>query len=165
MYNSLTAESPHAELLFRTVHSANQFSIYGGAPSWCEELAQLIPGQTHVIMEQSFARTISYHKNWSRKKWMLWYKHRGGMMRQRETGCVIIFKDLKNWRKRSNSRMRRVFIGMRCKTLHDLKDGFGGRTGACREYSLLREDPDSELIAWIGGHTKIGPVLQVKTTC
>ena len=32
---------------------------------------------------------------------------------------------------------------------------------ACREYSLPREDPGSEHIAWIGGHTKIGPVLQV----
>ena len=31
--------------------------------------------------------------------------------------------------------------------------------------NLLREDPESETIAWIDGHTKIGPVLQVKTAC
>ena len=43
----LNAESSHAELFFRTIHSANQLSIYGAAASWCEELAQLIPGQTH----------------------------------------------------------------------------------------------------------------------
>ena len=42
---------------------------------------------------------------------------------------------------------------------------FEGKTAACREYTLPREDPGSEIIAWIGGHTKVGPVLQVKTTC
>ena len=51
------------------------------------------------------------------------------------------------------------------KTVHDVDDGFEGITGACREDTLPREDPYSDLIAWIGGHTKLGPVLQVKTTC
>ena len=48
-----TSESPNAELLFRTIQSANQFSIYGAGASWCEDLAQRIPGQTHVIMVTS----------------------------------------------------------------------------------------------------------------
>ena len=61
--------------------------------------------------------------------------------------------------------MRRVSIGMHYKTIHDVNDGFGGKTGACSECTLPREDPDSELIAWIGGHTNIGPVLQVRTIC
>ena len=51
---------------------------------------------------------------------------------------------------------------MYCKTFHDVDDGFEGTTGACREDTLPRDNPDSELIAWMGGHTRIGPVLQVK---
>ena len=45
-----TAESPNTELLFRTIHSANQLFIYGAPASWCEDLAQRIPGQTHVML-------------------------------------------------------------------------------------------------------------------
>ena len=33
-------------------HSANQLSIYGAVATWCEDFAQLIPGQTHVFMEK-----------------------------------------------------------------------------------------------------------------
>ena len=38
-----SAEHLNAELLFRTVHSANQLSIYGAAANWCDELTQQIP--------------------------------------------------------------------------------------------------------------------------
>ena len=37
-----TAESPSAELLLRTIHPANQLSIYGAVASWCEDLAERI---------------------------------------------------------------------------------------------------------------------------
>ena len=55
--------------------------------------------------------------------------------------------------------MRTVSIGMSYKTGHDVDDGFEGKTGTCRVYTKPREDPDSEIIAWIGG-----PALHVKTT-
>ena len=45
-----SAGSSNIELLFRTIHSANEPSIYGAVVSWCEELAQLTPGQTHLSM-------------------------------------------------------------------------------------------------------------------
>ena len=32
-----TADASNTELLFRTIHSANQLSIYGAVASWCEE--------------------------------------------------------------------------------------------------------------------------------
>ena len=51
-----TAESSKKDLLFRTIHSANQLSIHGAVASWCEDLAQRIPGQTQVIMEKSVAK-------------------------------------------------------------------------------------------------------------
>ena len=50
------ADSSNAELLFRTIHSANQVSIYGAVASWCEDLAQRIPGQNELIMEKSVAK-------------------------------------------------------------------------------------------------------------
>ena len=35
----------------------------------------------------------------------------------------------------------------------------------CREYTLPRSDGSSQLQGWIQGSTKIGPVLEVKTSC
>ena len=39
------ADSSNTELVFRTIHSANQLSIYGAVSRWCEELAQRTPNQ------------------------------------------------------------------------------------------------------------------------
>ena len=36
---------------------------------------------------------------------------------------------------------------------------------ACREYTLPREEPTSQPKGWIQGNTKIGPVLEVTTSC
>ena len=36
---------------------------------------------------------------------------------------------------------------------------------ACREYTLPREDGASQPKGWIKGNTKIGPVLEVTTSC
>ena len=44
------------ELLLRTVQSANQLSICGAALSWCEDLADKIPGQTSSGVDGSSAR-------------------------------------------------------------------------------------------------------------
>ena len=38
------------------------------------------------------------------------------------------------------------------------------RSVACREYTLLRDDPASEAKGWIQGKTRIGPVLEVTTS-
>ena len=37
-------------------------------------------------------------------------------------------------------------------------------TVACREYTLLRDDPASEPKGWIRGNTRIGPILEVTTS-
>ena len=36
---------------------------------------------------------------------------------------------------------------------------------ACREYTLPRSDESSQPKRWIHGNTKIGPVLEVTTSC
>ena len=87
------------------------------------------------------------------------------MVTQRASGCVFIlkkFEEVPNEIQLTKAFepagcARRVSIGKYFKTIHDLDDGFGGTTGACEEYTLLRDKPDSEQIAWFGGHTRIGP--------
>ena len=61
--------------------------------------------------------------------------------------------------------MRKVSVGQYFRTIHDVNDGFGIKTGSCREYRPRRDDQDSEPIAWIRGHTRIGPVRQVRVIC
>ena len=51
--------------------------------------------------------------------------------------------------------MRPVSVGMHCRTIHDFDDGFGDRTAACREHTLLGDDPNSEIILWIKGHAQV----------
>ena len=36
---------------------------------------------------------------------------------------------------------------------------------ACREYTLSRDEKSSDPKGWIRGNTKIGPVLEVTTSC
>ena len=38
------------------------------------------------------------------------------------------------------------------------------RSVACREYTLLRDDPASQAKGWIQGNMRIGPVLEVTTS-
>ena len=44
------------EDVIRTIHSANQLSMYGAVASWCEQCAQMIPGETSTIMDKSVAK-------------------------------------------------------------------------------------------------------------
>ena len=96
------------------------------------------------------------------------------MIKQRQTAHVFFFRqtfeELSNEIQITHACgtvgfMRRVSIEIHYKTIHDVDDDFEGETGACREYTLPREDPGSEIIVWIVGHTKIGSDLQIKTSC
>ena len=51
-----TADSSNTELLFRTIHSTNQRSIYGAVSSWCEEFAQRTPNQKESTAEKFVAK-------------------------------------------------------------------------------------------------------------
>ena len=99
------AESSNTELFFRTIHSASQFSIHGAVASWCEELTHLIPGQTYWSMERSVAKVndqLSQKLEPQELDSLVQTPRR--MIKQRETACVIIIKDLKKCRMRSKSR-------------------------------------------------------------
>ena len=57
------AELSNTELLFRTINSANQLSIYGAVADWCEDLAEKIPGQTCPHVDKSMSYLGSSKKN------------------------------------------------------------------------------------------------------
>ena len=59
--------------------------------------------------------------------------------------------------------MRVVEVGQHFVT-KDTGDFRQFRSVACREYTLLRDDPASQPKGWIQGNTRIGPVLEVTTS-
>ena len=56
--------------------------------------------------------------------------------------------------------MRIVEVGQYLVT-KDTGDFRRFRSVACREYTLLRDDPASQAKGWIQGNMRIGPVLEV----
>ena len=60
--------------------------------------------------------------------------------------------------------VREVSLGQYFTPIYDVYDGFGGKTGSCREETLRRDQEDSESVEWIRRFPKLGPVLQVKVT-
>ena len=167
------AETPNEELLFRTVRSANQLNVHGAVASWCEELTQLIPVQSHLIMDKSVARVndqlsqkLEPQEMDSLVQTPRTTVQAGDRLRTQHQRFEELSNEIQKTKACEDAGfMRRVSIGQYFKTLHDVDDGVGGKSEACREYTLPRDNPDSELIAWIGGHTIIGPVLQVKIIC
>ena len=122
-------------LLFRTVYSANQRSIYGVVADWCDELTQQLLGQSFPCVEKSVAKVNDQlcPKTGASGSGHVDTSPLDECFKQREIDCV--------------------------------GDGFGGTIGSCRECTLPRDHQDSERIGWISGHTKIGPVLQVEIIC
>ena len=50
------ADASNTELLFRTIHSANQVSVHGAVSSWCKEFGQKIPHQKESTLEWFVAK-------------------------------------------------------------------------------------------------------------
>ena len=92
-----SAEPSDAELLFRTIHSANQLSIYGAIADWCDELID--SANTWSIISQH-GEIRSCVENWSLRKWIRWYEHLGRLFKQRGIDCASIKKDLKSYQER-----------------------------------------------------------------
>ena len=112
------------------------------------------PGQSHLSMEKvrrEGERSVILKVGTARSG--LFSTDQGRMFKQLVTDCVFIIKDSKKLSNgiritkacRSAGFMRRVSIGQYFKTIHDVDDGFGGTTEACREHTLLRDHQDSEL--------------------
>ena len=95
-------------------------------------------------------------------------------MKQWETSCVCIFKNLEELEKEVHLKkacepagfLRRVSFGMHYKSLHDVNDSFAGTTAAFREYTSTRESKVPRSPYGSKDTPKLDQsVLQVNTTC
>ena len=163
--------------LLRTIHSANQPSTYGAVSSWWriswkDSWSNIFAcGQIHLwtVYEWSVVETLV-----SARCGFFLVRN---PMRTKVAAGKSLHDHLKRFRgldaKEQLSKiyepdgfMRRVscWNTLRKRSRRE-NDGFGDRTGSCRDFSLSRDDPRSEVELWTTGKTEIGPVLEVKTIC
>ena len=144
------------DTIFRIILSVNQLSIYGAVAALCDEFEyyQDGSGEPEILMGQSMVlgeikAEIPLQNENSMNHQIQWQQYieriessrfckEAGFMRVVEVGQYLVTKDTGNLRQ--------------------------FRSVACREYTLLRDDPASEAKGWIQGNMRIGPVLEVTTS-
>ena len=156
------ADHQTIETIFRIIAFANQLSLYGAVANMCEEFEsfQDRSGQLDVLMGQSivlseikaevlFENDILSHRNLLLHR----YEERIEML-SRENKVSKFCLDA--------GYTHVVEIGQYFMT-KDTEEQFFAR--ACREYTLPRNDESSQPKGWIQGNTKIGPMLEIMTSC
>ena len=164
------ADASNRELLFRTIHSANQLRIYGAVSSWCEEFG-LKPYERDMTSERlttkeneqnaernETARSKFFCANC--KEW--WFRHWAQIARMSSDlrnivernpihtslrGCVILDKSL-CWKVLQNP-LRTWMMVLEVELQH------------AGEYTHSRAESDSRIYVANPGRTIIVPVLQV----
>ena len=152
--------------VFRTITSANQLSLYGAVAEMCEEYETfhdrtgkpVVGGQSSSSFVPSVVKTDV--------PWIVMtVLTRSSIAKIRRT----------NWKVVTTRQVDQILYGCRIPeccwnrtVFHDEDTAeFSQFTDAmaCREYTLPRDEEASEPKGWIGGNTKIGPVLEVTTCC
>ena len=158
-----TADYPTRETVFRSKFSANQLSIYGAVANICEEFEahQDGSGEPDVLMGQSIVlgeikAEIHLQNENSSNHQILWQQYMERIESLSPESKVSRFCMEAGF-------MRIVEVGQYFMT-KDTGDFRHFRSVACREYTLLRDDPASQPIGWIQGNTRIGPVVEVTTS-
>ena len=159
-----TADYPTIKTVFRIIVSANQLSIYGAVANICEEFEahQDGSGESDVLMGQSIvlgeikAETLLQNENYSNHR-LLWQQYMERIESLSPENKVSRFCMEAGF-------MRVVEVGQYFMT-KDTGDFRQFRSVACREYTLPRDDPASEAKGWIQGEMRMGPVLEVTTSC
>ena len=157
-----TADYQTIEQVFRVIVSVNQLSIYGAVANMCEDFEsdQDRSGQPDVLMGQSIVlgeikaevpleNDIPSHQNLLLQR----YEERIELLSQ-ENKVTNFCMDA--------GFIHVVEIGQYFMT-KDTEEQFFAR--ACREDILPRSDESSQPKGWIQGNTKIGPVLELTTSC
>ena len=143
------------KLFFRIVVSANQLSLHGAVAEMCEEYESLhgrsgrldkVMGQSIVLSEIKTEVLLENDDPAYQNFLLQQYEERIERLSQQD----------------KVSKFCVVEIGQFFMT-NDTGEQF--YAVACREYTLPREDGSSQPGGWIQGNTKIGPVLEVTTSC
>ena len=159
-----TTDYPTIETVFRIIISANQLSINGAVAAICEEFEahQDRSGEPDVLMGQSVvlgeieAEIPLQNENPSHHQ-ILWQQY----MERIES--LLPESKLSKFCMDAGF-LHVVEVGQYFMT-KDTGDFRNFRAVTCREYTLHRDDQSSQPKGWIQGNTRIGPVLEVTTSC
>ena len=156
------ADQETIETIFRIIVSANQLSLYGAVANLCEECESLHDrsGQPDIVIGQSIVlseikaevpleNAIPSHQN------LLLQRYEERIKSLSQTDRVSKFCMDAGFT--SVVEIGQYFISK--------DDGEQFYAKACREYTLPRSDESSQPKAWIQGNTRIGPVLEITTSC
>ena len=156
------ADQETIETIFRIIVFANQLSLYGAVASMCEECESLHyrSGQPDMVMGQSIVLSeikteVPLENNDSACQNFLLQRFEERIRSLSQTDRVSKFCMDAGF-------LSVVEIGQYFMT-KDNGEQFYAK--ACREYTLPRSDESSQPKGWIQGNTKVGPVLEVTTSC
>ena len=148
--------------IFRTIVSANQLSLYGAVAEMCEEYETLHDrsGQPDKVMGQSIVLSeikteVSLESDDPACQDLL-LQHYGERIERLSQQDIL-----------SNFCMDAGFLSVVEIGQYFMTKDNGEQfyAMACREYTLPRDDGSSPPRGWIQGNTKIGPVLEVASSC
>ena len=155
---------PTIETIFRIIVSANQLSLYGAVAEMCEEYESLhdTSGRPDMVMGQSIVLSViktdvslDCDDPTNQDFLLQQYGERIEKLSQQDKLSKFCM----------DAGFQSVFeIGQYFMT-KDTGDLTQFHAVACREYTLPREEGASQPRGWIQGNTKIGPVLEVTTSC
>ena len=155
------ADQETIETIFRIIVSANQLSLYGAVANMCEECESLHDRSWKPDMVMGQSIVLSEIKK--------------VLLENADPAYQILLLQRYEERIKSLSQTDRVskfcmdagFISVVAIGQYFMTKDNGEQfyAKACREYSLPRRDGSSQPKGWIQGSTKIGPVLEVTTSC
>ena len=160
------ADQATIETIFRIIVSANQLSLYGAVAEICAEYESrherkgrpVVMGQSSSSLVLSVMKTevpLFFDDPVNQDLLLQQYEERIKKMSQQD--------------KLSEFCMDAGFLSVVESGQYFMTKDTGDLTQfhavACREYTLPREEGASQPRGWIQGNTKIGPVLEVTTSC
>ena len=156
------ADQKTIETIFRIIAFANQLSPYGAVANMCEEFEfhQDRSGQPDVLMGQSIVLSEIKAEIPLQNEIP---SHQNVLLQQYEERIELLSQENKVSKFCMDAGFVHVVeVGQYFMT-KDTEEQFFAR--ACREYTLPRNDESSQPKGWIQGNTRIGPVLEVTTSC
>ena len=156
------ADQATIETIFRIIVSANQLSLYGAVANMCEEYESLhdrsgqpdkVMGQSIVLSEIKTEVPLENDDPAYQNFVLQQYEERIERLSQQDKVSKFCM---------DAGFLSVVEIGQYFMTKDNGEQFYAM---ACREYTLPRDDGSSQPRGWIQGNTKIGPVLEVTTSC
>ena len=160
------ADGKTVETVFRTIISVNQLSIYGAVAEMCEECKTchvrtgrlVVAGQSNPLFVPSVMKTHIPSTDDPAQEEGLLRRYRERIEKLSEQDRVSKFCTDAGF-------LTTVEVGQYFMTKDTEEFSHFAEPVTCREYTLPRDDNSTDPKGWIQGNTKIGPVLEVATSC